>query len=116
MDSKLSRYLSGSGSDSISSAIGQFTMDDSDIGITDTPAESGVMTPETDMERQVASLKTYLDAMPYNCESVDEMQGKLEATIGKIAICARSRNWPVLSAWDGLLQWFEQFSLYVHDV
>jgi proteasome activator subunit 4 len=58
------------------------------------------------MEKQVASLKTYIDALPYKCELVDEMQAKLEAIVGKIVICAKSKNWAVLSTWDGVLQWY----------
>lgn len=109
MDPLLTLYFSASGADLSSRNTELFTMDEDEIGIADTPAESGVMTPETDMEKQVASLKSYIDAMPYQCESVDEMQAKLEAIVGKIVICAKSANWLVLSTWDGLLQWYVLF-------
>lgn len=69
----------------------------------DTPVldDSGELT----FDKQVASLKSYLDALPYECESVDDMQAQLEGIVGKICICADTKNWQVLSTWDGMLQW-----------
>jgi hypothetical protein len=64
------------------------------------------------MDRQLASLQTYLDSVPYKCESVDEMQAKLEFIVGRIDICVRSKNWTVLTSWDGMLQWSVAFRLF----
>jgi proteasome activator subunit 4 len=56
-------------------------------------------------EKQRASLQSYLDSLPYECESVEEMQDKLEVIIGKILICAKTQNWLLLSTWDSILHW-----------
>lgn len=50
-------------------------------------------------------LQTYLDSLPYECESVEDMQAHLEYIVGKITTCAKSKNWLVLTTWDGALQW-----------
>ena len=84
----------------------QFIMDNDEIDIIDTLAESEILTPESDMEKQVASLKLYTSALPYECESLDEMQARLETIVGNIAICIKSTNWFVLSTWDSVLQWY----------
>lgn len=89
-------------------AASDFDMDDDDISIADTPAES---TDLSDFEKQKASLQTYLDSVPYECESVDQMQQRLEEIVGKIYLCAKAQNWLVLSTWDGMLQWCTQYSL-----
>jgi proteasome activator subunit 4 len=57
------------------------------------------------LDNQLATLKTYLNHIPYQCESLQEMNAKLEEIIGKIAICAKSRNWYLLTQWDTLLSW-----------
>ncbi|KDQ54780.1 hypothetical protein JAAARDRAFT_134622 [Jaapia argillacea MUCL 33604] len=56
------------------------------------------------LEKQRASLQTYLDHLPYDGESADEMQAKLEYIVGRIVICAKAKNWLVLTTWDGKLQ------------
>ena len=58
------------------------------------------------LEKQRAALQVYLDSVPYQCESLDQMQIKLESIIEKIIVCAHSKNWVSISHWDGLLQWF----------
>jgi proteasome activator subunit 4 len=78
-------------------------MDDDDIFQIDS---AGELTEQSEMEEQVASLRTYLDSLPYECETVEEMQARLEEIVQKIYICARTKNWLVLSTWDGLLQWY----------
>ncbi|KAH0590354.1 hypothetical protein H2248_000511 [Termitomyces sp. 'cryptogamus'] len=77
------------------------SMEDDGFSITDTPIESVSL---SDYEKQLASLQTYLDSVPYATESVDEMHRKLEEIVGKIYIAAKTQNWLVLSTWDGLLQ------------
>lgn len=78
-------------------------MDDDEVSIFDTPDGA----PElSDIEKQRASLQSYLDALPYECESVENMQERLENIIGKMYICAKAKNWLLLSTWDGMLQWY----------
>ena len=79
------------------------TMDDDDIYQIDS---TGDLSEQSEMEEQLASLQTYLDSLPYECETVEEMQARLEEIVQKIYICARTKNWLVLSTWDGLLQWY----------
>lgn len=55
-------------------------------------------------EKQKATLQTYLDSLPYECESIDVMQAKLEYIVGKLIVCAKSKNWLVLTTWDAILQ------------
>lgn len=66
----------------------------------------GELNELSDMEEQRISLQTYLDSLPYECETVEEMQARLEEIVQKIYICARTKNWLVLSMWDGMLQWY----------
>lgn len=84
------------------------TMEDDEMSVPDSPLESGEMSPKqvAATDRQRANLQTYLDALPYECESVEEMQAQLEYIVGKIAVCAKSKNWLVLTTWDGALQWY----------
>ena len=55
--------------------------------------------------KQRASLQTYLSSLPYNAESEEDMQARLEFILGRIIICAEAKNWLVLTTWDGVLQW-----------
>jgi proteasome activator subunit 4 len=57
------------------------------------------------LEKQRASLKTYLSSLPYDVESEEEMHARLEFILGRITICAETKNWLVLATWDGVLQW-----------
>jgi len=57
------------------------------------------------IEKQRASLQTYLSSLPYNAESEKDMQARLEFILGRIIICAEAKNWLVLATWDGVLQW-----------
>lgn len=77
-------------------------IEDDDLSVADTPAD---VTNPNAYERQLTSLQTYLNALPYKCESVAYMQAKLEEIIEKLFICAKSKNWPILATWDGILQW-----------
>lgn len=78
-------------------------MDDDEVSIFDTPGGASEL---SDIEKQRASLQSYLDALPYECESVENMQEQLENIIGKMYICAKAKNWLLLSTWDGMLQWY----------
>lgn len=82
-------------------------MDDDEMSVPDSPLESGEMSPRqaATSDRQRATLQSYLDSLPYECESVEDMQAQLEYIVGKIAICAKTKNWLVLTTWDGALQW-----------
>lgn len=78
-------------------------MDDDDISEIDC---AGELTEQSAMEKQRVSLQTYLDSLPYECETVEEMQARLEEIVQKIYVCAKTKNWLVLSTWDGMLQWY----------
>jgi len=81
-------------------------MDDDDFSGLETPPEiDSPSVAQGQMEKQLESLKTYLDALPYECESPEEMQTKLEFIIGKIDVCVRSKNWSLLPNWSHLLHW-----------
>jgi len=56
------------------------------------------------------SLQTYLDSIPYEGESIEEMQTKLEFIISRLYIAARAKNWELVTTWDGPLQWYAQHS------
>jgi proteasome activator subunit 4 len=72
-----------------------------------TPEEDDNLSPEQSaFEKQRASLQIYLDSVPYECETIEEMQTKLEDIVGKIMICAEAKNWLLLTTWDGMLQWY----------
>lgn len=57
-------------------------------------------------DKEKATLQTYLDSLPYECESIDAMQAKLEFIVGKLIVCAESKDWLVLTSWDAMLQWY----------
>ncbi|EGO02735.1 hypothetical protein SERLA73DRAFT_102663 [Serpula lacrymans var. lacrymans S7.3] len=76
-------------------------MDDQEMSL-DSPADDFTAVQSPDKQR--ASLQTYLDSLPYECESVDEMRAHLERIVGKLIICAESRNWLVMTTWDAMLQ------------
>ncbi len=81
-------------------------MDEDDVSVPDSPSsESGTFSPDA-LQRQRASLQTYLNALPYECEPPEDMQAKLEYIVGRICICAETKNWLVLTTWDGMLQWY----------
>jgi proteasome activator subunit 4 len=61
---------------------------------------------EAAMEKQRASLQSYLSSLPYSAESEQDMRTRLEFILGRIIICAEAKNWLVLATWDGVLQWY----------
>lgn len=64
-------------------------MDDDEVSIFDTPDGASEL---SDIEKQRASLQSYLDALPYEGESVENMQERLENIIGKMYICAKAKK------------------------
>ena len=81
-------------------------MDVDEMSVPDSPLESGEPSADpSSMERQLATLQTYLKHLPYQTESVEEMQQRLEYIVGKITVCAKAKSWLLLTTWDGALQW-----------
>ena len=78
-------------------------MDEDEFSVVDSPGE---IIDTSAYDKQRASLQTYLDSLPYQCESIEDMQSRLEDIVEKIYICAKSKNWLILSTWDGMLQWY----------
>ena len=92
--------------DFLSLVISELGMEDDDVSVPDSPSsESGTYSPGS-LEKQRASLQSYLNALPYECESPEQMQARLEYIVGRICICAETKNWLVLTTWDGMLQWY----------
>ena len=58
------------------------------------------------LDKQRESLQTYINSVPYECESIEQMQEKLNFIVDKIFVCVETRNWLVLTTWDGMLQWY----------
>jgi proteasome activator subunit 4 len=86
-----------------------FTMEEEDVSTTpDSPTIESTDLPrqQAAMEKQRASLKTYLSSLPYDAESEEDMHARLEFILGRMAICAEAKNWLVLATWDGVLQWY----------
>ncbi|KAH7915111.1 armadillo-type protein [Hygrophoropsis aurantiaca] len=82
-------------------------MDTDGIGfIDDSPADEypASLADQSSFDKQKLALQTYVDSLPYKCESVEEMQTKLEHIIGKLLVCAEAKNWPALTEWDAMLQ------------
>ena len=81
-------------------------MDVEEISPPDSPLDTGEPASDaSSIDKQLATLQTYLKHLPYECESQEEMQEKLEYIVGMIAICARAKSWLLLTTWDGALQW-----------
>ncbi|KAJ3798132.1 hypothetical protein GGU11DRAFT_782291 [Lentinula aff. detonsa] len=77
-------------------------MEDDDMSFADTPAED--VNDPSSLETQMQSLQSYLNSVPYECETLEYMQARLEEIVGKIAVCARAQNWHVMTVWDKMLQ------------
>lgn len=90
--------------------LSPFDMDD------DTVSESPGDTSELSLEQQKSHLQSYLDSLPYECESCEDMQAKLEDIVSKIFICAKAKNWLVLTTWDGMLQWYDYLAFIPFSV
>ncbi|KAJ4476678.1 hypothetical protein J3R30DRAFT_3759946 [Lentinula aciculospora] len=76
-------------------------MEDDEISFTDTPVEDVDL---SSIEAQMQSLQNYLNSVPYECETHEYMQARLEEIVGKIAVCAKAQNWHVMTVWDKMLQ------------
>ncbi|KAK7058314.1 Proteasome activator BLM10 [Paramarasmius palmivorus] len=87
----------------VDSSVGGSGDDDMDdmSSYPDSPAGE---TSDQPLEKHKLALQTYLKSVPYECESNDVMQAKLEEIVGKIYICAKTQNWLTLTTWDGMLQ------------
>lgn len=89
-----------------------------DLDMEDDEASSLSSTQEGDeqswLEEKRESLQTYLDSIPYECESPQEMQEKLEFIVGRLYIAAKAKNWQLVTSWDGLLQWCVSPHQYMH--
>ncbi|KAN0100847.1 hypothetical protein V8E55_000831, partial [Tylopilus felleus] len=104
LDQVLPSIIADVGSGNLS--IQSIEMDEDDIDVLDSPAEeiSPLATDQPPYDKQRANLAVYLDALPYKCESLEEMQQKLEHIVAKLLICAESKNWSALTTWDAMLQ------------
>lgn len=98
---------------SLKAHIGDMLEDDGDISMPGTPIlESNALSPDQlALEKQRATLKTYLDSLPYACESEEVIHEKLGEIVGKMAIAVETKNWPLLCTWDGVLQWYARYIL-----
>lgn len=89
-------------------ALNSFVMEEEDISTApDSPTieTANLSREQVTIAKQRASLQTYLSSLPYNTESEEDMQARLEFILGRIIICAEAKNWLVLATWDGVLQW-----------
>lgn len=103
----LASLFSDLSSDSLNQVYcSDLNMDDDDVSTIGSQEQSW-------LEGKCKSLQTYLDSIPYECESLEEMQAKLEFIISRLYIAAKAKNWELVTAWDGLLQWYLQHQLYV---
>lgn len=79
-------------------------MDDEDISMAETPVDASSVSPDSEqqsaLEKQHATLKTYLDSVPYKCETPEEMDTKLAEIVDKIFLCATSGYWHLLPGWN----------------
>ncbi|KAJ3843176.1 hypothetical protein F5878DRAFT_605646 [Lentinula raphanica] len=85
-----------------SSILADLNMEDDDMSFSDTPAED-VIDPSS-YDTQMRSLQSYLNSVPYECETPEYMQARLEEIVGKITVCAQTQNWHVMTVWDKMLQ------------
>jgi hypothetical protein len=70
-----------------------------------TEEQSALSSEDHDLAKQRASLDSYLKSLPYACETEEQMHVHLEHIFGRIAVCVETKNWMVLTTWDGLLEW-----------
>jgi proteasome activator subunit 4 len=83
--------------------------EDMSVDVLESPSDdiaAALVSGRSAYDRQKATLQTYLDSLPYECESIDAMQDKLEFIVGKLIICAEAKNWLALTSWDAMLQWY----------
>ena len=79
-------------------------MDEEDISMAETPVDVSSVSPDTEeqtvLEKQYATLQTYLNSVPYKCETPEEMEMKLAEIFDKMFLCAQSNNWHLLPGWN----------------
>jgi len=96
--------------ESINAVSPHTARDDEDDDPLGDDAFSPVSTPSdliqlSPLDKQRESLQTYINSVPYECEPIEQMQEKLKFIVDKISVCIKTRNWLVLTTWDGMLQW-----------
>ncbi|KAH8835430.1 hypothetical protein DL96DRAFT_1675460 [Flagelloscypha sp. PMI_526] len=70
--------------------------------------ETPISVCDTLEDSQLSAIHSYTRTVPYPCETVEEMHKQLGKIVGKIFVCVASKNWPLLTTWDGSLQcWIE---------
>ena len=95
--------------DSVEQSL-QPDMDVVDDSQPETPSmESGVESPgsaeQTLFDKQRAVLQTYIDSVPYECESIEVMNEKLKGIVEKIILCTKIGDWVSLSHASNGLHW-----------
>lgn len=69
-----------------------------------------------DPEDDMAQHQAYLKSLPYPCETDEQMLANLEFIIGRIAICAETKDLMTLSSWDAVLEWYALLVLPTCDM
>ena len=62
-----------------------------------------------DPEDDATQHQAYLKSLPYPCETDEQMLANLEFIIGRVAICAETKDFMTLSTWDAVLEWYAPF-------
>lgn len=85
-------------------------MDDDQLSAPGTPVSDGNgggTTPgnpeQTPYDKQLASLRTFLASVPYECESVEDMELHLANIVDKLHAVTLARLWHLLPGWNELL-------------
>ncbi|KAH8120588.1 hypothetical protein DFH11DRAFT_1838384 [Phellopilus nigrolimitatus] len=68
-------------------------------GAEDIPADA----EEASLTKQRAALRTYLDAVPYECESIEEMDALLAHIVDKMYVCAKSNQQYLFRGWETII-------------
>lgn len=87
------------------SVLKSFKEIDMDIGADSQPEspgiDSGTLSPDSAeqslFDKQRTILQTYVDSVPYECESIEVMNEKLKGIIEKVLLCANVGDWVSLS-------------------
>ncbi len=94
-------------------------MDEDQLSSPGSPVGESGATPgvpeKSQYEKQLASLSTYLASVPYECESVDEMNNHLAHIIDKLYAVTSARLWHLLPEWNGLLVACVPFRCFVQS-
>ena len=85
-----------------------------DLPANDGGSASGLASPSGELSESQPHevLHTYLNALPYVSESIEEMQQRLEFIIKRMIICIKVKDWKALGSWDGQLQWLRSISIH----